>query len=138
MPLRNWTKTTSFKLVGLYVVIFSASVLVLAGLTYYVATSALDQQVRMRIEAESDALHGEYSNGGLRQLLGAVEERRRGRLRDGLVYTIFDSHGRRQFGTLPSRPSIDGWTEVRGPPDGDEPEGQTERLAVLSVRLPGG
>ena len=138
MPLRNWTRTTSFKLVGLYVVIFSASVLLLAGLTYYVATTALDQQIRMRIEAESDALRGEYNSGGIHQLLGAVEERRRGRLRDGLVYAIFDANGHRQFGSLPITPTADGWTEVRGPPDGDEPEGQTERLAVLSARLPGG
>lgn len=138
MPLRNWIKTTSFRLVALYVVIFTASVVVLAGLTYYVATSALDKQIRMRIEAESDALRGEFGSGGLRQLLAAVEERRRGRLRDGLVYTVFDSQGHRQFGTLPIAATVKGWTEVRGPPDGDEPEGQTERLAVLSVRLPGG
>ena len=112
--------------------------MVLAGLTYYVATTALDQQIRMRIEAESDALRGEYNSGGIHQLLGAVEERRRGRLRDGLVYAIFDAKGRRQFGELPITPMADGWTEVRGPPDGDEPEGQTERVAGLAAKLPGG
>ncbi|MGZ5988669.1 MAG: sensor histidine kinase [Rhizomicrobium sp.] len=137
MLLRNLTRTTSFKLVLLYVLVFSASVLALAALTYFVATSALDQQIRARIQAESDGLRGEYASGGLHQLLGAVEERRRGRLRDGLVYTIFDSHDHRVFGTLPASSLVSGWSEVRGPPDGDEPAGETERLAVLGLKLPG-
>jgi signal transduction histidine kinase len=137
MLLRNLTRTTSFKLVLLYVLVFSASVLALAALTYFVATSALDQQIRARIQAESDGLRDEYASGGLTHLMSAVEERRRGRLRDGLVYAIFDAHGHRLFGTLPSSSLVQGWSEVRGPPDGDEPEGETERLAVLGLKLPG-
>lgn len=137
MQLRNLTKTTSFKLVSLYVLVFTASVLALGGVTYFVATTALDQQIRTRVEAEAEALHSEYDSGGLRQLLGAVEERRRGRLRDGFVYSIFDSHRHRLFGALPKSALVSGWSEVRGPPDGDEPEGESERLAVLATRLPG-
>ncbi len=136
MLLRNLTRTASFKLVVLYVLIFSASVLALAGLTYFIATSALDQQIRARIEAEADALRSEYNGGGIHHLLTAVEGRRRGRLRDGLVYTIFDAHRHRLFGTLPASSLIAGWSEVRGPPDGDEPEGETERLAVFALELP--
>jgi signal transduction histidine kinase len=137
MLLRNLTRTTSFRLVLLYVLVFSASVLALASLTYFVATSALDQQIRARIQAESDSLRDEYSSGGLQKLLAAVDERRRGRLRDGLVYSIFDEKGRRLFGTLPASSLVQGWSEVRGPPDGDEPEGETERLAVMGLKLPG-
>jgi len=137
MLLRNLTRTTSFRLVLLYVLVFSASVLALASLTYFVATSALDQQIRARIQAESDGLRDEFMSGGLTRLMGAVEERRRGRLRDGLVYSIFDAGGHRLFGTLPASSLIEGWSEVRGPPDGDEPEGETERLAVLGLKLPG-
>jgi|SRR5665213_262267 len=130
-------RTTNAKLISLYVLIFGVSVLALASVTYFVATTALDQQIRARIKVESQALQDEYRSGGLHQLLDAVAERRRGRLRDGLVYTIFDGHSHRLFGTLPISGTGLGWSEVRGPPDGDEPQGQSEKLSVLGARLPG-
>ncbi len=136
MPIPRLLRTVSFRLVALYVLIFGASVSGLAGVTYFVATAALDAQIRSRIEGDAAALRDEYTSGGMRQLLQAVAERRRGRLKDGLVYAVFQG-GHRLFGTLPASTLVKGWSEVRGPPDGDEPVGESERLATLAVKLPG-
>lgn len=134
MPIPRLLRTVSFRLVALYVLIFGASVSGLAGVTYFVATAALEQQIRSRIEGDAAALRDEFKTGGMSQLLQAVAERRRGRLKDGLVYTVFEGR-RRVFGTLPAATKVTGWSEVRGPPDGDEPDGESERLATLAVKL---
>ena len=57
---------------------------------------------------------------------------------NGLDYSLNDAHGRHLFGTLPSVPCIQGWTTLTGPPDGDEPPGELERLGVYITPLPHG
>ena len=128
-------KSASFRLAAAYVGLFSVSVGILAGLIYFYATSEMQQQIRTRIAADSTALREEYSRGGVAQLLDAVADRQRGRLVGGLDYTIFDSKGKRLFGDLPAAPCVRGWTLFTGPPDGDEPSGEMEKLSVLITPL---
>ena len=68
-------------------------------------------------------------------MLAVIRQRQRGRLVGGLDYTVYDSGGHRLFGTLPHMATSPGWSEMTGPPDGDEPEGELEQLVVYSVPL---
>lgn len=128
-------RTASFKLALLYALIFGISVVALAAVVYVISTAALDRQMRTRITFEATELSHEYDAGGLPQMLAAIHNRQRGRRVGGLDYTVFDSQGRRVFGTLPLTAFVAGWSERTGPPDGDEPEGEAEHLAVYSVSL---
>ena len=131
-------RTASFRLAGLYSLVFGASVIILAGVVYFTATSALDQRIRQRIESQVAVLQDKYDSGGVSQLLDAFQEPQRGHLINGLDYALYDSHANRLFGTLPKSEISKGWTEIIGPPDGDEPPGENERLAVLVTPLSDG
>ena len=131
-------RTASFKLAALYALIFGASVIALAAVVYVISTTALDRQTRTRIQSEALELSQEYQAGGLPQMLSAIRARQRGKLVGGLDYTVYDPGGHRLFGTLPHKAISAGWSEMTGPPDGDEPKGELERLVVYSVPLKGG
>ncbi len=131
-------RTASFKLAALYALIFGASVIALAAVVYVISTTALDRQTRTRIQSEALELSQEYQAGGLTQMLSAIRARQRGKLVGGLDYTVYGSGDRRLFGTLPNKAVAAGWSQMTGPPDGDEPKGEQERLLVYSVPLKGG
>ena len=128
-------KTASFRLAALYALIFGASVIVLAGVVYVISTAALDRQTHTRIQSEATELSQEYKSGGLKATLAAIRDRQRGRLVGGLDYTVYAMDGQRLFGTLPDMARAAGWSDMTGPPDGDEPEGEQEHLIVYSVPL---
>jgi signal transduction histidine kinase len=131
-------RTANFKLAAVYALLFGASVAVLAAVVYFRTTAEFERQARLRMEAEASALQSEYSSGGLTQLLGAIKDRQRGRDIGGLDYTVYNDARVRIFGTLERLPQGAGWTSILGPPDGDEPPGQLERLVVLTVPLSNG
>ena len=128
-------RTASFKLAAAYVVMFSASVAFLAGVVYFTATAALDRQERTRLRAEAQALSAEYRRGGLDKLMEEIHSRTRARLAGGLDYSVLSGSGARLFGDIPNLNLAEGWTHVKGPPDGDEPPGQRERLLVYTLQL---
>ncbi len=138
MQLGQLLKSASFKLAAAYVGLFSISVGILAGLVYFSATAELRHEIVTRIIAESTALRQEYVHGGTGQLLEAVADRQRGRLTGGLDYTLYDPKGSHLFGNLPAVRCTAGWVTFTGPPDGDEPAGELERLSVLVTPLPRG
>jgi signal transduction histidine kinase len=128
-------RTVSFRLVALYAVLFCASVVLLAAVVYFKATSALDVQIRTRIAVDTEGLTGEYMAGGLPRLKSAILARRREHLVGGLEYGLYTSAGVRILGPIPMMAKRAGWQTLWGPPDGDEPAGQREKLAVYSVPL---
>ena len=138
MRLGQLIKSASFKIGAAYAGLFTVSVGILAGLIYFSATSEIENEIRMRITADSSALRAEYAHGGARQLLQAIAERQRGRLVGGLDYTLFDGGGHRVFGDLPKVACNSRWVTFTGPPDGDEPAGEMEKLGVLVTPLPKG
>lgn len=131
-------RTASFKLAALYALIFGVSVVALAAVVYVISTAALDRETRARIVANATELHHEYSAGGLPQMLSAIRERQRGHLVGGLVYTVYGPHGKRLLGALPRSRVGAGWSDQTGPPDGDEPPGELEHLAVYATPLSNG
>ncbi len=116
-------------------VLFSISAGILASLIYFSTTAELQHQIRTRIEVDSVALAAEYDRGGTSQLMQAMADRQRGHLVGGLDYTLYDSKNGLLFGKLPSVPCKGGWATIVGPPDGDEPPGEMEKLAVLITPL---
>jgi len=131
-------KSASFKLTAAYAMLFAVSVGMLATVTYLSVTGELSREFHGRILAEVDALKADYRAGSARQVLRAITDRQRGRLMDGLDYTLIDSQGRHLFGSLPAQPCKAGWITLIGPPDGDEAPGQMERLRVFVQPLPHG
>ena len=138
MQLEQLFKSASFRFTAAYVGLFIVSVSILAGLVYFSATAELERTIHMRIVVESDALRAEYARGGTDQLLQAIAERQRSRLIGGLDYALYDGDGKRLFGNLSAVPCTKGWVTFSGPPDGDEPAGELEKLGVLITPLPNG
>ena len=71
-------RTASFRLAALYLLLFTASALVLGGAVFWIMRAALDGQARARIEAEIASLREEYQAGGLARLVAVVDARGRG------------------------------------------------------------
>ena len=137
MQLPRLFKTASFRLAAAYVLLFGVSVAILAGVTYFTATSALNRQIRTRIFSESAALSTEYHSGGFARLMTAVHTRQRGHLSGGLDYSVFAVGGKRLYGTMAGLRFAPGWQTIYGPPDGDEAPGQMEHLSVYATLLAG-
>ena len=138
MRLGQTFRSASFKLTVAYAGIFTVSVGILAAVIYFSVTTELDREFQTRIVADSNALRAEYNSGGASRLLQAIAERQRGRLTGGLDYALDGAKGRRLFGTLPAARCVRGWVTFTGPPDGDEPSGEMERLGVFVTPLPRG
>jgi signal transduction histidine kinase len=138
MRLAQTLKSATFRLTAAYVLLFTVSVGVLAALTYFLVVSRLDLEFRNHIRAESQTLSAEFTSGGAGQLLHAINERQHNRTVGGLDYTVLDPEGTLLTGTTRQASCKTGWFTVVGPPDGDEPSGEMERLAVLATPLPQG
>ena len=129
-------RTASFKLAAAYAIMFSASVAVLATMVYLMATATLDHQERTRLQSEAQALRAEYTRGGLQSMLDEIRARTRAHLVGGLDYgVVVAQSGARLLGNIPAVKPQGGWTRIEGPPDGDEPPGERERLLVYSTEL---
>lgn len=131
-------RTANFRLAAVYALIFGVSVAILAAVVYFRSTSALEEQARLRIQSEASGLRDDYAQGGIKQLLAAIKSRQRGHVIGGLDYTVHDARGVRLFGSLERLPKTAGWSEISGPPDGDEAPGQLEKLVVYTVPLANG
>lgn len=138
MRLSQTLKSVGFKLTAAYAALFAVSVGILAAVTYFSVTAELSREFHDRIQAEVSALKADYESGGATQVLRAITDRQRGRLEDGLDYTLIDAQGRHLFGTLPAQHCNPGWLTLVGPPDGDEPPGEMEQLRVLVQPFPNG
>jgi hypothetical protein len=130
-------RTANFRLAALYAALFTASVLILGGVSLWTISGALDQQMNDRIQAEISALQATYRTGGLDQLVAAVRTHGRGPV--ALDYAVEKPPGTRLAGVLPDLPRLTGWLNVdAGPRNTDSLMEPPERLRVLIADLPGG
>ncbi len=117
-------RTASFRLASLYLVVFVASVALLGTVVFWTTRSALERQLRDRIEAEVTYLVSQYQRGGLAHVVTLVDQRDRGI--SALDYQLRDRHGAVLAGELPRMlPRSLGWNRVQiGEADerGMEPE----------------
>ena len=135
MHLPRLLSTTSFRLAAMFALIFGVSVAVVGGFVYINVKATLNNQARERIQAEALTLKGEYESGGMGDMMNAIHQRQRDKIAGGLDYSLFKSSAERLFGRLPKHRLHSGWKHMTGPPDGDEPPGELERLLVFDQQL---
>jgi signal transduction histidine kinase len=112
-------------------------VLLLGVVTYWSTRSALDEQVRHRIEAETTLLQEEFRVDGLVQLVATVKERTRAAA--NLDYFVLDPAGHRLAGDLSVVSNRLGWVEIdTGRNATGEQNGENERVLALVTLLEGG
>ncbi len=126
-------RTATFRFAALYVALFAASALVLGAAVLLASRTALQEQMRSRIDAELSYLRLEYRQGGLDHLIGLV--RTRGRGASALDYLVEMPDGRHVAGEMPASPGqAPGWTEItvtETSEDGGRPERDIARVVVL-------
>ena len=127
-------RTIQFRLAALYAALFAASVVVLGTAILLVTRSAMEREMRERIEAECAALQAEFGTEGMDRLVASVHERS-ATLR-ALLYAVFTPEGRKLAGVLPSPGDRVGWVTLQGPIP--EPDGEYEPALVMGVARPGG
>lgn len=134
---RRLLRTASFRLAALYAVLFGASVLLLGAVTFWSMQSALEDQLRRRIEAEMSFLQEEFRTSGLDHLVASVKER--ARVPANLDYFIVDPAGTLLAGDLPPISGRLGWVDVATEQDATKaPGGEQERVRALVKELDGG
>jgi signal transduction histidine kinase len=119
----------------MFALIFGVCVAVVGGFIYINVKATLDNQERARIRAEALTLKGEYDSGGMQDMMTAIHQRQRDKIAGALDYSLFKSNGDRLFGRLPKQRLRAGWKHMTGPPDGDEPPGELEKLLVFHQQL---
>jgi signal transduction histidine kinase len=135
LRLPRLLRTASFRLAALYLLLFTASAIVLGAVVFWTTRAALDGQARARIEAEIASLRDEYQAGGLPRLITAVEARGRGS--GALDYLIQGADGRRLAGEIAPIGRRLGWLRLDASESADG-GGEPERVRALAVPLGGG
>ncbi|HVI90235.1 MAG TPA: ATP-binding protein [Dongiaceae bacterium] len=122
--------TTSFRLAGIYILVFLISSLVMGATVFFVARVALQRQMEARIATEAAFLQAEYRDDGLDRLLSLV--RLRGRGASALDYLVQDKSGRHLAGEMPSAAAVPtaGWVTLTTP-QASEDGGRPERVRAL-------
>ena len=119
--------TSSFRLAGLYTLLFAGSVAVLGAVVFFSAHAAMQDQLRDRVTTETASLLSSYESEGLGAVADLVRERSRSPA--ALDYRIEDRNGRVLAGDLP-RPRVrSGWSVLTEPEDKEEDHGEESVLA---------
>jgi hypothetical protein len=110
-------RTSTFRLVALYLILFALSVAALLGYIYYSTIVLLERQTDDTIRAEVQALADQYFQRGLGGVLQTVRNRS---LREtGSVYLLTNANNERIAGNLDSLPDVGGDSAQGDKPDGN-------------------
>jgi signal transduction histidine kinase len=108
-------RTATFRLTALYLLLFAASVALLALLLYFTARSALEAEVRAQITTETNLLMFEYREDGLDELLEETEERiDKAAPGQRLQYAVQSPQGKVIFDDIPPQAEASGWRYIDG------------------------
>ena len=133
MRLPRLLRTASFRFAALYLLLFTASAVVLGAVVFWTTRAALDGQARARIQAEVASLRDEYQAGGLSRLVAVAEARGRGA--GALDYLVQDADGRRLAGEIAPVGRRLGWLRIEAAEAND---GRAERELVRALAVPFG
>ncbi len=109
-------RTSTFRLVALYLILFALSVAALLGYIYYSTVVLLERQTDDTIRTEVQALADQYFQRGLGGVLQTV--RNRSASENGAVYLLADAGERRIAGNLNKLPEVAESTEDPASQDG--------------------
>ncbi len=128
----------TFRLTLIYLCLFSASVLVLFGASYWMATGAVSRQIEATIDAEIRGLAEQYSQRGTVGLIEILNGRMRAGDPSGALYLLADPAFRPLAGNLDGwpfeQPDADGWvTFPLSDPDPTVKRAQYGRARVFSL-----
>jgi len=135
---RRILRSSTFRLVLLYMALVSGSVLVLFGFIYWATAGFMDRQVDVTIEAEVQGLAEQYRRRGLSGLKTVIAERVAKDRGGSSVYLLVDADLQPVVGNLSGWPTVpvsdDGWLNFalreRGP-DGTEEHRARARTFLL-------
>ncbi len=142
MLTRRILRSSTFRLVLLYMALVSGSVLVLFGFIYWATAGFMDRQVDVTIEAEIQGLAEQYRRRGLGGLKTVIAERVGKDPGGSSVYLLVDADLQPVVGNLSGWPTVpvaeDGWLNFtlreRGP-DGTEEHRARGRMFLLVGNL---
>jgi signal transduction histidine kinase len=134
-------RTTSFRLASIYVVLFTASVLILGAVVYFSVSREIRLEFDERLRAETTRLTSHFQANGLGRL--AEEVRARTSEAASLDYRLEDRDGHLLAGTLPPLNAKDrdynvGWVELAKPEAGPDADADSDLERVLVTKLDGG
>lgn len=131
-------RSTSFRLVLGYMIVFGASVLLLLGFVYWSTAGYMARQVDATIQAEIELLAERYRTRELRGLTAMIEERMRKHPGRSNIYLLADSRRRPILGNLESWPDAsegpEGWLEFKVKQEGEDKEWHQARARSFRLR----
>lgn len=112
---KNFFRSATFRLAGLYLLLFVFSVALLVWLLFFQVRTTLENEARLQIASEVNLLLFEYREDGLEELLEETEERiEKSRSRDRLLYMVQNPAGRVIFDRVPPVDANVGWRQSGG------------------------
>ncbi len=130
-------RTYSFRLILLYVALFSLSVLVIFGVIYWATAGYMVHGLELSVEAELSSLLDTQTSGGRDQLAAAVGERSGAPNHRSTYDLLQDAAGKRVAGNLPPMAPKVGWQDLPVP-TGDEGSDEGDTIRAKGVMLPQG
>ncbi len=112
MTRPRFTRTIGFRLTALYVGLFAASIVLLFGIVYWVATASLDEQLRLSLRSEMASLEAKSATEPVREIAADINQRLASATPQAFFYSLRDRSGRQLAGNLPDILAFDGWREL--------------------------
>ena len=135
MNIRQWLTSTGVRLSLIYGGLVLSSFAVAIALTWLVARSAAESDLRDRIRLEVEAMSAEVRDEGLEATVAAIEGRAE---RPGaLEYFLVGPAGNPLAGDLPLMATADGWHRVRLPAAAPGAENREELLVLTATMADG-
>ena len=101
MQPANLFRSTGFRLVAWYAVVFGVSVAILLTVVYWIAVAALEQQLEDSVVRETRLLADVYKTRGLEALERGIHRRSTEPMSPRRFYVLQDAAGARIAGNLP-------------------------------------
>jgi signal transduction histidine kinase len=124
-------RTASFRFAALYLLLFTASAVVLGGVVFWMTHATLTQQLETRVQNAVSHLSDEYGTGGLQGLVTHAVEYGRGP--GALDFLVQSPQGTRVAGEIPAIGAQRGWLRLTA-----VDQGEPKRLMAYAEELPGG
>jgi signal transduction histidine kinase len=137
----NILRTTSFRLVAIYLGLFTLSVIILGIVVYYSVGRQVEREFDERVKAEMRTLQNYSQTNGIERL--QEEIRNRTIEAASLDYRLEDKAGRFMAGNLPSPRTSDGkyrdgWIDIAEPKSGPDADSDADWERALVTTLDGG
>lgn len=112
--LGKLVRTTAFKLMVVYLIVFTLFAATLLGYFFWNAQRLLGQQISSTIDQEISSLSEQYGQGGIVRLVSSIE--RRSHRPGSLLYLVTNAQGEALAGNVAELPAdiieTSGWNEV--------------------------